>query len=167
MKNKYPSFEFVFEIMKSGAKLLLHLTENIFYHPILSMKLSTKFITLLITGTVILISGCRTPVAIDPMTGQQQTAVYQSGYYYATIDADSDTVFRTAIRAMDRMGILRTGEIHADDHITIQGRQVGDKKILVRIRQIAPNKSEVRIRVGIVGNLPESQMIYAKIRDAL
>ena len=131
------------------------------------MKLNAKFITLLATIITFLITGCRTPVSIEPITGQQQTGVYQAGYFYANLDADSDTVFRTAIRAMDDMGILRTGEVRGDDHITIYARQIGDTKLLVRIRQIAPNKSEVRIRVGVLGNLPESQMIYAKIREAL
>ena len=131
------------------------------------MKVNVKLITLLATAIVFFTTGCRTPVAIDPMTGQQQTAVYQAGYFYATLEADADTVFRTSIRAMDDMGMLRTGENHGNDYINIFARQVGDKKVIVRIRQIAPNKSEIRIRAGVIGNLPESQMIYAKIRDAL
>jgi hypothetical protein len=131
------------------------------------MKLTAKFITLLVTMVTVLIAGCRTPVSTEPITGKQQTGVYQSGNFYANLDADSDTVFRTAIRALDDMGILRTGEVHGNDHITIYARQIGDKKLIVRIRQIAPSKSEVRIRAGILGNLPESQMIYAKIREAL
>lgn len=131
------------------------------------MKANLKLFTLLATALVFVMTGCRTSVSTDPMTGQQQTAVYQAGYFYATLDADADTVFRTSIRALDRMGMLRTGETKAEDYITIFARQVGDKKVIVRVRQIAPNKSEIRIRSGAVGNLPESQMIYAKIRDAL
>lgn len=131
------------------------------------MKLNAKFIALLATIVTFLITGCRTPVSTEPIAGKQQTGIYQSGNFYATLDADSDTVFRTAIRALDDMGVLRTGEMHADDHIMIFARQIGDTKLIVRVRQIAPNKSEVRIRVGVLGNLPESQMIYTKIRDAL
>lgn len=131
------------------------------------MKVNLKLIALLATAAVFLITGCRTPVSTDPMAGQQPTATYQAGYFYATLDADADTVFRTAIRAMDRMGMLRTGENQAEDYITIFARKVGDKKVVVRIRQIAPNKSELRIRSGILGSLPESQTVYAKIRDAL
>ena len=131
------------------------------------MKNNAKIITLLATVIVSAFAGCRTPVAIEPMTGKQQTAIYQAGYFYAKLDVDSDTVFRTAIRAIDQMGILRTGEIHGNDYVTIHGRQIGDKKILVRIRPISSDQSEVRVRVGTIGNLPESQMIYAKIRDAL
>lgn len=131
------------------------------------MNKNLSIITLLSIAAIFPTSGCRTSVATDPMTGQQQTATYQAGYFYATVDADADTLFKTSIRTLDRMGILRTGEIHAGEYINVYGRKVGDKKIVVRIRQIAPNKSEMRIRVGLVGNLPESQMIYAKIRDEL
>lgn len=141
--------------------------KNTFYHIIILMKMHTKFILFLTTTLAFLITGCRTPVAIDPMTGEQQTAVYQAGYMYATLEADAETIFRTSIRSLDRMGVLRTGETHGKEYINIFGRKVGDQKIVVRIRQIAPNKSEIRIRVGIFGNLPESQKIYAKIRDAL
>jgi hypothetical protein len=120
-----------------------------------------------LTLTVVFFSGCTTPVAIDPMTGQQQTARYKSGYFYAPAAADADAIFKTSIRAIDDMGILRTGELHKDDHITIYGRMVGDKKVTVRIKQLAAGESQIRIRVGRLGNLPQSQIIYAKIRDGL
>jgi len=131
------------------------------------MNVNTKLITLLATIAILFAAGCRTPVSTDPVTGQQRTAVYQAGYFYATLDADADVIFRTSIRALDRMGMLRTGENHGDEYINIYARKVGDTKVVVRIRQIAPGKSEIRIRIGIIGNLPESQMVYAKIRDAL
>ena len=131
-----------------------------------NMKAKVIILSLL-TLTVAFFSGCTTPVAIDPMTGQQQTAKYQAGFFYAPIAADADAIFKTAIRAIDDMGILRTGELHKDDHITIYARMVGDKKVVVRIKQLAAGESQVRIRVGKLGNLPQSQIIYAKIRDAL
>jgi hypothetical protein len=130
------------------------------------MKLKATILSIL-TLTVVFFSGCTTPVAIDPMTGQQQTAKYQSGYFYAPIAADANAVFLTAIRAIDDMGLLRTGELHKKDYIKIFARQVGDKEVVVRIQQIAAGESEIRIRVGTLGELPQSQVIYAKIRDAM
>jgi hypothetical protein len=130
------------------------------------MKVKATILSLL-TLTIALFSGCTTPVAIDPMTGQQQTAKYQTGFFYAPLNADVDAIFKVAIREIDEMGILRTGELHKGDHITIYGRMVGDKKVIVRIKQIAAGQSEIRIRVGKLGDLPQSQVIYAKIRDAL
>jgi hypothetical protein len=130
------------------------------------MKVKATILSLLAL-TVVLFSGCTTPVAIDPMTGQQQTAKYQAGYFYAPINADADAIFMTAIRAIDDMGLLRTGELHKKDYIKIYARMVGDKEVVVRIKQLAAGESEVRIRVGKLGDLPQSQIIYAKIRDAL
>lgn len=130
------------------------------------MKVKATILSLL-TLTVAFFSGCTTPVAIDPMTGQQQTAKYQAGYFYAPITEDADAIFMTAIRAIDDMGLLRTGEIHKKNYIKIYARMVGDKEVVVRIKQIAAGESEIRIRVGTMGDLPQSQVIYAKIRDAL
>ena len=131
------------------------------------MKSTAQLFTLLLTAIAFLATGCRTSVSTDPTIGKQQTAVYQAGYFYAYMEADADTVFRIAIRAIDKMGILRTGEVHREDFVNIFGRKIGDQKVTVRIRQVAPGKSEVRIRVGFVGNLPESQMIYTKIKEEL
>ncbi len=131
------------------------------------MKVNIKLIALLATVVAFSMAGCRTPVATDPMVDQKQTALYQAGYFYAPIEADADTVFRTSIRTLDKMGMLRTGETHGEEYTNIFARKVGDKRVILRIRQIAPNKTEVRIRVGILGSLPESQMIFAKIRDEL
>lgn len=130
------------------------------------MKVNAIILSTL-TFIAVFFSGCATPVAIDPLTGHQQTAKYQAGYFRAPIAADADKVFKTAIRAIDKMGILRTGELHQNTHITIYARKVGDDKVSVRITQVAAGESQLRIRVGTLGNLAESQTIYANIRNAL
>jgi len=120
---------------------------------------------------ILIAAGCTTPVAIDPMTGQEQTAKFQAGYFYAPLDADIQQVFRTAISELDAMGYYRTGELHKEKSIRIYARKVGDEKIVVKTYY--PRKSNegatsmIRIRVGKLGDLAESQMIYARIRDAL
>jgi len=111
--------------------------------------------------------GCSTPVAIDPMTSQEQTARYQAGYFYGPLNTDALPAFKSTIRQLDAMGYFRTGELHDDDAITIYARKVGDEKVTVKITQLEAGLSEVRIRIGKLGNLAESQSIYAKIRDAL
>ena len=116
-------------------------------------------------------TGCTTPVAIDPLTGQEQLAEYRAGFFYAPIDAPIGQIFKTAIRELDDLGYFRTGELHKDTAISIYCRKVGDDKITVRISQQTDpeveEQSEIRIRVGNLGNLAESQVIYARIRDAL
>jgi hypothetical protein len=62
------------------------------------------------------------------------------------------------------LNYFRTGELHKDNAISIYARKVGDEKITVRISQQTDpeveEESEIRIRVGNLGNLAESQVIY-------
>lgn len=112
-------------------------------------------------------SACTTPVAIDPLNNPEQVADYKAGFFYATLESDAATIFRTAINEMDELGYFRTGELHSTDAITILARKVGDQKIHVRIKQIAPEQVEIRVRIGVLGNLAESQTLYQHIKDAL
>jgi hypothetical protein len=134
--------------------------------------MKASLISLLVVVTVFL-TGCETPVAIDPQTGKQQTAKYQAGFFYAPLDAPIGEVFQVAIRELDEMGYFRTGELHRDESITIYARKVGDERVTLRSYIPSPNEegpqaqSMLRIRIGKFGDLPESQAIYARIRDAL
>lgn len=128
------------------------------------MKLTLQSI---VTIAVLVFSGCTTPVAIDPLTGQEQTANYQAGTFYASADAPIGQIFRVAIREMDEMGYFRTGELHKDDSITIYARTIGDKKVRVQAVVAEEGGSEIRIRVGRLGDLAQSQNLYARIRNAL
>lgn len=129
--------------------------------------------TILVISTLIA-AGCTTPVAIDPQTGQEQTATFQAGYFYAPLDADIRQVFRTAIRELDEMGYYRTGELHEEKYIKIFARNTNDDKVTLRAFYPSANttlpdsgESMIRIRVGAFGDLAESQKIYAGIRNAL
>jgi len=127
----------------------------------------------LLTLCIAFLAGCTTPVAIDPQTGKEQTAKYQAGYFYASLDAPIGDVFKVAIRELDEMGYFRTGELHKESYITIYARKVGDEKITVKTYvpsknvELPEGHTMLRIRIGKLGDLPESQAIYARIRDAL
>mgnify|MGYP001446716573 CR=1 FL=1 len=125
----------------------------------------------LLTICASMFTSCTTPVAIDPLTGQEQLAEFRAGYFYAPIDKPIGQIFKTAIRELDNLGYFRTGELHKETAITIYARKIGDEKITVRISQQTDaeveEESEIRVRVGNLGNLAESQVIYARIRDSL
>ena len=116
-------------------------------------------------------TGCTTPVAIDPLTEQEGQAEYRAGNFYAPIDAPIGQIFKTSIRELDLLDYFRVGELHKDSSISIYSRNRRDDKVTVRIvTQTDPEveeQSEIRIRVGNLGNLADSQVIYARIRDAL
>ena len=130
------------------------------------MKAKATFAILFALFTLVF-TGCETSVAIDPQSGLEQTASYQAGYFIGPVDGQATSVFRTAIQELDNMGYFRTGELHQESLISIYARKVGDQKVTVRLKQLDEEQTEVRIRVGKLGNLAESQLIYAAIRDAL
>ncbi len=132
----------------------------------LSLIMKATLLTF-VTICALIVSGCTTPVAIDPQTGQEQAAEYRAGYFYAPLDAPIGEIFKTAIRELDDMGYFRTGELHKETAITIYARKIGDEKVTVRAKQSDEGGSELVIRVGKFGNLAESQVIYARIRNAL
>ena len=132
------------------------------------MKIS--FITILSICAVI-ITGCTTQVVVDPMSGELKTAKYQAGFFTAPVDAPVDQIFKVAITAVDAMGYFRTGELHKQSSVMIYARKVGDQKVTVRIGPPSDKEttaqSEVRIRIGNLGNLAESQAIYDRIIESL
>ena len=132
--------------------------------------MKTSFITF-ISICAVIITGCTTQVVVDPMSGELNTATYQAGFFTAPIDAPVDQIFKEAIAAVDALGYFRTGELHKQTSIIIYARKVGDQKVTVRIGpptdEEATAQSEVRIRIGNLGNLVESQAIYARITEAL
>ena len=132
--------------------------------------MKTSFITFLSICAVI-INGCTTQVVIDPMSGELKTATYQAGFFTAPVDAPIDQIFKVAISAVDSMGYFRTGELHKQSSVMIYARKVGDQKVTLRIGpptdEETTAQSEVRIRIGNLGNLAESQAIYDRIIEAL
>lgn len=139
-----------------------------------NMKAKATLITLILGLASFVITGCQTKVAIDPNTGESQTATYQAGYFRGPLDStDLGQTFRTTIRVMDEMGYYRTGERHGDTSVQIYARKVGDQKVNVRLKQVTGTEEEpgdyiqVRIRIGTAGNLAESQAIYARLRAAI
>lgn len=131
------------------------------------MKMKASLTLLLAAFVALFATACRTPVAIDPQSGQQQTGYYTAGKFFGPLAADSGQVFRVAIRELDEMGYFRTGELHRESSISIYARKVGDEKVTLRVTQLAPGESELSIKVGTFGDLPESQRIYNAVRGAL
>ncbi|CAI8262343.1 MAG: Uncharacterised protein [Opitutia bacterium UBA7350] len=135
------------------------------------MNLKDSLLLLATSVCIPIFSGCTTQVAIDPQTGLEQSATYTAGYFFANVDASISETFRAAAREMEGMGYFRTGERHGKDSIRIYARKVGDQKITVSISNAVESETEgqteIRIRVGKLGNLAESQVLYARIRDSL
>ena len=124
-----------------------------------------RFISTLALASFFLVA-CQS-ITVNPKNNASSTAKYQINALVSVFETDTDTAFRASIQSLDLLGYFRTGEIHSELETSIFARKVGDEKIVVRITELSPEQSQISIRVGMIGNLPESQIILAEIEDII
>ena len=124
-----------------------------------------RLICISIIATFFLVA-CQS-ITINPKNDSSSTANYQLNSLISVFEADVDSVFRASIESLDILGYFRTGEIHGEVTTSVIARKVGDEKIVIEITELTPEQSQISVRVGIIGNLPESQVILAEIEDRI
>ena len=124
-----------------------------------------RFISTLALATFFLVA-CQS-VTVNPKNDSSSTARYQLNSLVSVFETDTDSAFRASIQALDLLGYFRTGEIHGELETSVFARKVGDEKIIVKITELSPEQSQVSVRIGLVGNMPESQVILAEIEDMI
>lgn len=124
-----------------------------------------RFISTLALAAFFLVA-CQS-VTVNPKNDSSSTAKYQINSLISVFETDSDTAFRASIQALDLLGYFRTGEIRGELETSIFARKVGDVKIVVKITELSSEQSQVSVRIGLVGDMPESQVILAEIEDMI
>lgn len=124
-----------------------------------------RFISTLLLASFFLVA-CQS-VTVNPKNDSSSTAKYQLNALVSVFETDTDTAFRASIQALDILGYFRTGETHDERETFVFARKVGDEKIVVRITELSPEQSQVSVRIGMIGNMPESQVILAEIEDSI
>lgn len=124
-----------------------------------------RFISILALASFFLVA-CQS-VTVNPKNDSSSTAKYQLNALVSVFETDTDTAFRASIQALDILGYFRTGETHDELETFVFARKVGDEKIVVRITELSPEQSQVSVRIGLIGNMPESQVILAEIEDSI
>jgi outer membrane murein-binding lipoprotein Lpp len=122
-----------------------------------------RFISTLLLASFFLVA-CQS-ITVNPKNDSSSTANYQLNALVSVFETDTDTAFRASIQALDVLGYFRTGEIHGELETSVFARKVGDEKIVVKITELSLEQSQISVRVGITGNMPESQVILAEIED--
>ena len=124
-----------------------------------------RIISTLALATFFLVA-CQS-VTVNPKNDSSSTARYQLNSLVSVFETDTDSAFRASIQALDLLGYFRTGEIHGELETSVFARKVGDEKIIVKITELSPEQSQISVRIGLVGNMPESQVILAEIEDMI
>ncbi|MFP4143590.1 MAG: DUF3568 family protein [Phycisphaeraceae bacterium] len=84
-----------------------------------------------------------------------------------TVEAGSDEVIAAARAVFAEMDITEIKLETDDGEISLLGRTIADKRVLVEVKPQAAGLSELEVRVGRIGNEATAERIYARIRKRL
>ncbi|MCW5556927.1 MAG: DUF3568 family protein [Verrucomicrobiae bacterium] len=110
-----------------------------------------------------LLAGCATPPTASSPAGMK----YSGGNLSAVEDVPMDQLWRASRAALDALDIVELDVLHGNTAAYLEGRTTDLKKVSVKMRPLAPSKTELKIRVSTFGDSNLSQQIYEKIQTAL
>ena len=127
----------------------------------------------------LLLSGCATQIGVDNSQNREASFSNVTGVLTTRYTSDTEAVFNAVKRTIDAMpGTLRTGE--TDDRgankelnsVIVYARTIGDLEIKITIEKAEDPETkavftQVKVKYGAFGNLPESQQLVSKITSNL
>ena len=127
----------------------------------------------------LLLSGCATQLGVDNSQNREASFSNVTGVLTTRYSSDTEAVFNAVKRTIDAMpGTLRTGE--TDDRgankelnsVIVFARTIGDLEIKITIEKAEDEVTkaaftQVKVKYGAFGNLPESQQLVSKITSTL
>ena len=135
-------------------------------------------LTLALLATVLAFTGC-TQVGVDNADTREGKFSNLTGTLVTRYNAEPEVLFNAVKRTLDGMpGTLRTGE--TDERgankellsVVAYARTIGDLEIKITIEKTEDEVTkvsftQVTVKYGVFGNLPESQQIVSKISSNL
>jgi hypothetical protein len=128
-----------------GARLALVL-------PLVALTLAT-----LLSGCVVVAAGAAGAGAV----------AYVRGDLESNVPASLDDVFRATQRALGRLEFARISEKKSSVDAVLVSRTALDKKIEIKLERTSDQLTQVRIRVGLIGDESLSLAILDKINAEL
>ena len=127
----------------------------------------------------LVLAGCSTQIGVDNSQNREASYSNVTGVLTTRYTSDAEAVFNAVKRTIDAMpGTLRTGE--TDDRgankelnsVIVYARTIGDLEIKITIEKAEDPETkavftQVRVKYGAFGNLPESQQLVSKITSNL
>lgn len=125
------------------------------------------------------LAGCSTQIGVDNSQNREASFSNVTGVLTTRYTSDTEAVFNAVKRTIDAMpGTLRTGE--TDDRgankelnsVIVYARTIGDLEIKITIEKAEDPETkavftQVKVKYGAFGNLPESQQLVSKITSNL
>ena len=117
-------------------------------------------------AAVFFLSGC-SPILIGAAAGATGTHIWTKGNLELMTQFSAGDLYFATRNALDGLDYLVERDRHDRFGASISGRTSTGRKILIKIYGKTEETSKLRVRVGIIGDRNESQMIInAILREA-
>jgi hypothetical protein len=124
---------------------------------------SRGFLLVSLLAAVLAASSACTSVQVNPNT----VGAYEMGELRVMANANIDRVYLAAKAAIPADGLFLTGDRWGGTTATLTARDEIDTRVTIKIKQMAPNETSVRIRYGLTGDLHQAQTLYTRIENRL
>jgi len=127
----------------------------------------------------LVLAGCSTQIGVDNSQNREASYSNVTGVLTTRYTSDTEAVFNAVKRTIDAMpGTLRTGETDERgankelNKVIVFARTIGDLEITITIEKAEDEETkavftQVKVKYGAFGNLPESQQLVSKITSNL
>lgn len=112
-------------------------------------------------------SGCAVVALLAGGGAGAGTIAYISGELKSTEEASIDSTWQATEKAIQELEFFATSKQKDAISAKLIARGAADKKIVITLKKVAENLTEVKIRVGIFGDESVSRMILDRIKKHL
>jgi hypothetical protein len=113
-------------------------------------------------GWIGALGGC-TQVLVSPQTQGE----YKLGELQVWVDRDFESAYNAAKIGMKDAGLFEVRDDKLVVEAELNGRDATDTRVIVKIKEIAKNRTSIKIRYGLKGDLASAQKVYAAIERRL
>lgn len=125
------------------------------------MLIKHSLLVCILTGLLLAACGC-TPSLVGSDSG-----VYSVGKLYVADSRDMTTVYEAALRTLEEMGMEITEKAIDVFSAKIVAKGADGKKITVTMEPKPDGLTDLRIKVGVLGNRARTLDIYERIQQNL
>ena len=101
------------------------------------------------------------------LVSQQTRGEYKLGELQVFVDRDFATTHAAAKNGMKDAGLFEVRDDRLVVEAELNGRDSTDTKVIVKLKEVAKNRTSIKIRYGLKGDLAGAQKIYSAIEKRL
>lgn len=109
-----------------------------------------------------LLGGC-TQVQVAPNT----LGEYKMGELQVVTETGFAATYDAVKQGMKDASLFQTGDDRQPTQAEFKGRDSADTQVIIKLKELGANRTDVRIRYGIPGNLALAQQLYQSIQKNL